>query len=75
MGIEDPVEGDLTVHTIPVMMSIAQPPNFYCPQCETHSQNSVNLHFDGDNSYLNGDYCMTCLAQWISRNVPRLIRE
>ena len=79
------VEGELTdpVHTIPGSVTsvgwpgptLVQSPNYYCPQCGTHSQNSVNIHFDNDNNNLNGQYCMNCLAQWISRNVPRLISE
>ena len=75
-------EGELTipVHTIPASVgwpgpTLIQSPNYYCPQCGTHSQNSVNIHFDNDNNNLNGQYCMNCLAQWISWNVPRLISE
>ena len=64
---------ELTAPSIPGL-TFYQPPNFYCPQCRTHSQNSINIHFDNDDG-LNGDYCMTCYAQWISRNVPKLIRQ
>jgi hypothetical protein len=59
----------------PTGLTIVQPTNFYCPQCGMHSQNSVNIHFNNDNLSLNGHYCMSCLALWINRNIPRLISE
>jgi hypothetical protein len=69
-----PPSVELTAPCIPGL-TLVQPPNFYCPQCGTHSQNSINIHFGYDGGGLNGDYCVTCLAQWINRNVPKLIRQ
>ncbi len=66
------MENDISVSASWDMVEKYHYPKYICPTCKTETQHEYITVSIKDFS-LNGKYCMTCYATWLSQNVPKLV--